>query len=156
MGKLDECLSFSGCGCRACQTSLCLAMSTMIPVFLRPLSWELWTQKLKSHLMRTQSLKAFPLKPGVGHYITMHATLTAWDFLLANFYPSGPFTCIFPKSLVRFFSVLAMANTGSSVGPQNKTVTLLGAGSHFVCLQNMNRFQNMCCCFSGLAFRNCG
>ena len=32
----------------------------------------------------------------------MHATLTARGFFLANFYPSGPFTCIFPKPLPRF------------------------------------------------------
>ena len=60
-------------------------------------SGELWTQKLKSHLVRTQSLNVLPLKPGVGHYIDIHATLTARDFFLAYFYPSGPFTCIFPK-----------------------------------------------------------
>ena len=34
--------------------------------------------------MRTQSLKVLPLKPGVGQYIAMHATLTARDFFLAN------------------------------------------------------------------------
>ena len=52
-------------------------------------------QKLKSHLVRTQSLKVLPLKPGVGQYTAKHATLTARDFFLANFYPSGPVTCIF-------------------------------------------------------------
>ena len=50
-----------------------------------PRSGELWKQKLKSHLMRTQSLKVLFLKPGVGQYIAMHATLTARDFFLANF-----------------------------------------------------------------------
>ena len=71
-----------------------------------PRSGELRTQKLKSHLMRTQSLKLLPLKPGVGQYIAMHATLTARDFFLANFYPSNPFTYIFffflPKPLLIF------------------------------------------------------
>ena len=55
--------------------------------------------------MRTQSLKVLPLKPRVGQYIDIHplkprvgqyidihATLTAGDFFLAYFYPSGPFT----------------------------------------------------------------
>ena len=46
----------------------------------RPRSGELRTQKLKFYLMRTQSLKVPPLKPGVGQYIAMHATLTAKDF----------------------------------------------------------------------------
>ena len=75
-----------------------------------PRCGELRTQKLKSNLMRTQSLKVLPLKPGVGQYIAVHATLTARDFFLANFYPSGPFTCIFSKPLL-IFPVLAVANT---------------------------------------------
>ena len=74
-----------------------------------PLLWprggELRTQILKSHLLRTQSLKVLPLKPGIVQYIAMHATLTAGDFFLANFCPSGPFTCIFPKPIPNFSSV---------------------------------------------------
>ena len=72
-----------------------------------------------SHLVRTQSLKILPSKPGVGQYIAIHATLTARDFSLVYFYPSGPFTCIFPKP-TPIFPVLAVANAGSCVGPQNK------------------------------------
>ena len=49
--------------------------------------------------------KVLPLKPGVGQYIAMHATLTARDFFFANFYPSGPFTYIFPKPLPSFSCV---------------------------------------------------
>ena len=60
-----------------------------------PRSGELRMQKLKSHLVRTQSLNVLPLKPGIGQYIAIHATLAARDFFLAYFYPSGPFTCIF-------------------------------------------------------------
>ena len=77
----------------------------------KPRSEELRTQKLKSHLVRTQSLNVPPFKPGVGQYIAIHAALTARDFFLAYyFYPSGPFTCIFPKPLPSF-PVLAVANT---------------------------------------------
>ena len=72
-------------------------------------------------LLRTQSLKVLPVKPGVGQYIAMHATFTARHYSLANFYPSSAFTCIFSKNLSRVFPVLAVANTGSSVGPKNKT-----------------------------------
>ena len=85
-----------------------------------PRSGELRTQKLKSHLVRTQSLNVLPFKPGVGQYIAIHATLTARNFFLAYFYPSSPFTCIFFQNLSRFFLVLALANTGFCVGPQNK------------------------------------
>ena len=42
-------------------------------------SGELRTKKLKSHLLRTQSLKVLPLKPGVGQNIAIHAMRTARD-----------------------------------------------------------------------------
>ena len=42
----------------------------------------------------------------VGQYIAMRAMLTAKNFFLVNFYPSGPFTCIFfPKPLPSFSCV---------------------------------------------------
>ena len=66
---------------------------------------ELQTQKLKSHLKKTQSLKVFPLKPGVGQYIAMIATPTARDFFLADFYLSDPSTCVFSKPLQSFSCV---------------------------------------------------
>ena len=95
-----------------------------------PRSGELRTQKLKSHLVRTQSLNDLPLKPGVGQYIAIHATLTARDFFLAYFYPSGPFTRTFPD-LSRFLLCWLWLTHGSSVGPQNK----IGhpAGCRFPC-----------------------
>ena len=64
-----------------------------------PRSGVLRTQKLKTRLLRTQSSKLLPFKPGTGPYITMHARPTARDFFRAYFYPSGPFACIFPKPL---------------------------------------------------------
>ena len=70
-----------------------------------PRSGELRTQKLESHLVRTQSLNVLPLKPGVGQYIATHATLTASDFFLAYFNPFGPFTCIFSKTAPDFCCV---------------------------------------------------
>ena len=48
-------------------------------------------------------LNFLPLKPGVGQYIDILATLTAKDFFLAYFYPSGPFTCIFSKTCPDLF-----------------------------------------------------
>ena len=85
-----------------------------------PCSGELRTQKLKSHLVRTQSLNVLPLKPGVGLYLAIHATLTARDITFAYFYPSGPFTCaFFPKPLPIFLCWLWLTH-GSCVGPQNK------------------------------------
>ena len=56
---------------------------------------------------------------GRSQYTVIHASLTARDFILAYCYPLGPVTCIFPN-LSQFFPVLAVTNTGSCVGPQNK------------------------------------
>ena len=70
-----------------------------------PRSGQLRTQKLTSHLLRTQSLNVLPLKPRVGQYMAIHATLTATDLFLAYFYPSGPFTCIFSKTSPDFSCV---------------------------------------------------
>ena len=78
------------------------------------------TQKLKSHVLRTQSLKVLPLKPGVGQYIAIYATLTARDFFLAKFLPFRSIHLHFFHNLSWDFPVLAVANTGSCVGPQNK------------------------------------
>ena len=85
-------------------------------------------------LMRTQSLNVLPLKPGEGQHIAMHATLTARDFFLAYFYPSGPFICIFSKTSPNFCCSLWLTH-GSCVGPQNK----IGhpAGCRFPCLVPM-------------------
>ena len=77
-----------------------------------PYSEEQQMQKVKSHVVRTQSLNTLPLKPGVGQYIATHATLTARDFFLANFYPSGPIICIFFPKPLPISPVLAEANTG--------------------------------------------
>ena len=78
---------------------------------LLPRSGELRTQKLKSHLVRTQSLNVLPLKPGVGQYIAIHAKLTARDFFLSYFCTSRSIHLHFVQNLSRFFPVLAVANT---------------------------------------------
>ena len=96
--------------------SLCCGISHICA----PPQGELRTQKLKSLLVRTQSLNVLPLKPRVGQYITIHSTLTARDFFLAYFYPSGPFTCIFSKNLSQFWLCWLWLTHGSCVGPQNR------------------------------------
>ena len=128
--------------------------------FLLDRSRELRTQKLRSPSAENAELKVLALKSGEGQYIAIYATLTARDFFLDNFYPSGPFICICPKSL-KSFSCVAVASTGSCVGPQNRT----GPPTH--------RYRQMmqvpvlrprgiyigsktCVVFAGFAFRNCG
>ena len=70
--------------------SHCLYVSCS-SLYASPCSGELRMQRLKPHLVRTQSLNFLPLKPGVGQYIALHAMLTARDFFLACFCPYGPF-----------------------------------------------------------------
>ena len=53
---------------------------------LSPRQWGAADAEMKvPFIENTESLKVLPLKPGVGQYIAMHATLTARDFFLANF-----------------------------------------------------------------------
>ena len=90
----------------------------------------------------------------------MHATLTARDFFLANFYPSGPFTCIFFQNLSPVFPMSAVANTGSCVGPQNK----IGHPAHRyrqlmpvpLCSRNIKSYKTCVIVFLGLRSRNFG
>ena len=105
------------CCCVSCYSwDVCRAIS--IP-FVGPRSGELWTQKLKSRLSSTQSLKVLPLKPGVSQYIARHATPTAMDFsvLISTLLVHSP--AFFPKPL-SCFSCVAVGNTGSCVGSQNR------------------------------------
>ena len=88
-GYLVNCI----CGARLLVYRRCVA----------PQWWGAADAEIKSHLLRTQSLKVLPLKPGVGQYIAIHATLTARAIFLSYFYPSGPFICIFSKTSPDFF-----------------------------------------------------
>ena len=66
---------------------------------------ELQMQKVKSHLLRTKSLKLLHLKPGVGQYKAIHAMLTAMDFFLAYFYTLLVHSPAFFPNLSHFFPV---------------------------------------------------
>ena len=58
---------------------------------------------IKDPSVEDTQLKGSPSKPGIGQYIAIHAALTARDFFLASFYPSGQFACIFSKTSPEFF-----------------------------------------------------
>ena len=77
----------------------------------------------------------------------MRATPTARDFslLISTLPVHSP---AFFQNLCRVFPVLAVANTGSFVGRQNK-IGDPAAGSRVECLRNI---PNTCYCVSGLAF----
>ena len=61
--------------------------------------------------------------------MAIYATLTARDFVLTYFYPFWSiYLHFFPKTSSNFFPVLAVAKTGSCVGPQNKIGHPAGCG----------------------------
>ena len=79
-------------------------------VFFSPRSGQLRTQKLKSYLVRTQSLNVLPLKPRVGQYIAYTCYAYCQGFFPCLFLPFRSIHLHFPKPL-SIFPVLAVANT---------------------------------------------
>ena len=79
-------------------------------ICLCPRSEELRTQKLKPHLVITQSLNLLPLKPGVGQYTSYILRLLPGisSLFISTFPVHSP--AFFPNSLP-IFPVLAVANT---------------------------------------------
>ena len=69
---------------------------------MNTLQWGIADAEIKVPSDENTELKDSPFEAWT-KYIDMHATLTARDFFLANFYPSGPFTCIFSKISPEFF-----------------------------------------------------
>ena len=100
--------------------TLCNIILSVAGPLLLVQQWGAEDAEIKVPSARTQSLNVLLLEPGVGQYIAIHATLTARNFFLAYFYPSGPFTCIFFQNLSRFFLCWLWLTHGSCVGPQNK------------------------------------
>ena len=95
--------------------------------------WGAADAEIKVPSVESTELEGSPFKAPVGQYIALHATLTARDFFLANFYPSGPFTCIlFFPNLSKILPVLAVTYIGSCVGPRNRIGHLTGC--RFPCL----------------------
>ena len=119
----------------------------MFVVFLSlPRPGELRMQKLKSHLLRIQSLKVLPLKHGVGQYIAIHAMLTVRDSSLQIFILPVHSPAFFPN-LSRIFPVLAVANTGSCVCLQKKRSFCWTQVPVLSDSRNINMLQVMCHCF---------
>ena len=86
-----------------------------------PRSGELRTQKLKSHPVRTQSLnKCSPFKAWSRSVYSHTCYAFCQGFLPCLFLPFQSIHLHFFQNLSQFFPVLALANTGSSVGLQTK------------------------------------
>ena len=68
--------------------------------------WRAANAEIKGPSLGNTERKGFPFKVWSRQYIAMHATLTARNFFLADFYPSGPFTWIFSSTSPEFFLCL--------------------------------------------------
>ena len=66
---------------------------------------ELRDAEIKVSSGENTELKRSPFKAWGSQHIAIRATLTGRNFFLAYFYPSGPFTSIFPKPLPIFSCV---------------------------------------------------
>ena len=55
------------------------------------------------------------------HDSIMYATPAVGDYILANFYPSGPVACTFSRTFSESFLCWLWLALGSCVSPQNKT-----------------------------------
>ena len=77
--------------------------------------------EIKDPSVENPELKGSPFKAWSRSEYS-HACFTHCQGFLpwTNFYPPGPFTCIFSKTSPEFFPALAVANTGSCVGLQTK------------------------------------
>ena len=108
------------------------------------------TQKLNTHLLRTQSSEVLLLKPGAGLYIAMHVTPTVRNYFLANLSLSAHSTAFFQTS-PEFFPCWLWLTSVSVWACRIKWATLL------VVTDNLWKSRAECpCIFSGSAFRICG
>ena len=83
-------------------------LSVLSVLQLLPPPWGAADAEIKVPSVENTELKRSPLKPGVGQYIAIHATLTARDFFLANFYFPVHSPALFSKTspeLLLFFCV---------------------------------------------------
>ena len=82
--------------------------------------WDTAETEIRVPLWSTHNSTVLPLKPGVGLNVAMHASPTAMNFLLSNFFLPGPFNFIYCETYLRFFLALSMAFAGFRVCPRNK------------------------------------
>ena len=90
---------------------------------LIPPQWGAADAEIKVPSGENTELTRSPFKAWSRSVYSHTCYVTARDFLLANFYPSGQFTCIFFQNLSRVFvfsPVLAVSNSDSCVGPRNE------------------------------------
>ena len=123
---------------------ICFISLQLLSLVVVPPQWGTADAELKVPSVENTELKDSPFKAW-GRSVLSHTYMAARDFFLANFYPSGPFTCIFFQNLSQVFNVLATANTGSCVGPQNKIGHLAGCRFLVECPRDVNRLKNMTC-----------
>ena len=135
------------------QTGICLA----VPFPKKAPQWGAADAEIKVSSGENTELKRSPFKAW-SRSVYSHTCYTyCQEFLPYLFLPIKSIHLHFFKTSPDVFPVLAVANTGSCVGPQNKIGHPAGCRfPRWVLVEYINRLQNMCYCFSGFAFRNCG
>ena len=93
----------------------------MSDVCVQPHSGELRTQKSKSHLVKNTEIKRSPFKAWSRSVYSHTCYAYCQEFLPCLFLPFQSIHLHIFQNLSRVFTVLAVSNTGSCVGPQNKT-----------------------------------
>ena len=163
-----SCMRHSTISASACDVSCPSAVGLTMkprktcPTLLRfpAISWSFTSMKpqwgaadaeIKVPSGENRELKRSPFKTWSRSVYSHSYYLTARDFFLAYFYPTGPFTCVFFKKLSRFLLCWLWLTHGSCVGPQNKIGHLPDAGSRVECSRNIYRLKrNMTCVLNNL------
>ena len=102
--------------------SLFLSVSVLSVCFLLP-AVGYCGRRIKDSSVENLELKGYSFEAWRGQNIAAHASPTAGDFFLANFYLPGPFTFIFSKTSPEFVCVCVCVEAD--------------AGYHVECPQNI-------------------
>ena len=114
-----------------------------------PSHWGTADAEISDPIVENPEFKGSPRIAWSKSDISLYASPTARYFFLANFYLPRPFTFIFFQKLAQVFSVLAVANASSCVGPQSKIGHLApssqttDAGTCIECQRNIKRLQTV-------------
>ena len=120
-------------------TSRLLELYTVL--YINPRSWELRTQKIKFHLVRTQSLNVLPLKPTEGPVYSQTCYVQCQGFLPCLFLHFRSIHLHFFETSPDIFLCLQWLTPVLVQVSSIKQVTLLDAGSRFECPRNINKLK---------------
>ena len=113
----------------------------MLPFFQILLQWGAADTEIKVPFGENTELKCSSFKAWSRSVYSHTCNAYCQEFLPCLFLPFQSIHLHFFQNLSQFFCVLAVANTGSCVGPQNKIGHPGDTGSCAECPQNINRLK---------------